>query len=59
MWSMPIVVPNGKVGIVFKKFGDKLDPGQVLADPDARSARAAAARASAGALQRIFESVRL
>jgi regulator of protease activity HflC (stomatin/prohibitin superfamily) len=28
------IVPNGKVGIVFKKFGEKLDPGQVLADPN-------------------------
>lgn len=26
-------VPNDKVGIVIKKFGQKLDPGQVLADP--------------------------
>jgi regulator of protease activity HflC (stomatin/prohibitin superfamily) len=37
------VVPNGKVGIVFKKFGDKLDPGQILADPD-RNQRGALAR---------------
>lgn len=27
------VVPNGKVGVVIKKFGDPLDPRQVLADP--------------------------
>jgi regulator of protease activity HflC (stomatin/prohibitin superfamily) len=27
------IVPNGKVGVVVKKFGSKLDPGQVLADP--------------------------
>jgi regulator of protease activity HflC (stomatin/prohibitin superfamily) len=27
------VVPNDKVGIIFKKFGQKLDAGQVLADP--------------------------
>lgn len=27
------VVPNGKVGVVVKKFGGKLDEGQVLADP--------------------------
>jgi SPFH domain / Band 7 family len=29
------IVPNGKVGIVVRKFGDSLPPGQVLADPDA------------------------
>jgi len=27
--STPIVVPNGKVGIVVKRFGEKLDEGQV------------------------------
>ena len=27
------VVPNGKVGIVVKRFGEKLEDGQVLADP--------------------------
>lgn len=27
------VVPSGKVGIVVRKFGQPLDPGQVLADP--------------------------
>jgi len=27
------IVPNGKVGVVVKKFGTDLDPGQVLADP--------------------------
>src|SRR5690349_18683846 len=26
-------VPGNKVGVVFKRFGQKLDPGQVLADP--------------------------
>ena len=26
-------VPNDKVGVVIKKFGQKLDPGQILADP--------------------------
>ena len=30
------VVPNGKVGIVIKRFGEKLDAGQVLADPSRR-----------------------
>lgn len=28
------VVPNGKVGVVIKKFGQPLDEGQVLADPN-------------------------
>jgi regulator of protease activity HflC (stomatin/prohibitin superfamily) len=28
------LVPNGKVGVVVKKFGKPLPPGQVLADPD-------------------------
>jgi regulator of protease activity HflC (stomatin/prohibitin superfamily) len=27
------IVPNGKLGIVVKRFGTDLDPGQVLADP--------------------------
>lgn len=28
-----VIVPGNKVGVVIKKFGDKLDEGQVLADP--------------------------
>src|SRR3954463_9532017 len=28
-----VVVPNGSIGVVVKKFGERLDPGQVLADP--------------------------
>jgi regulator of protease activity HflC (stomatin/prohibitin superfamily) len=31
--SKSAAVPNDKVGIVVKKFGQPLDPGQVLADP--------------------------
>jgi hypothetical protein len=31
-------VPGNKVGIVFKKFGQPLDPGQVMADRRATSA---------------------
>jgi len=29
------IIPNGKVGIVIRKFGKSLSAGQVLADPDA------------------------
>jgi regulator of protease activity HflC (stomatin/prohibitin superfamily) len=32
--QMNAIVPDRKVGIVFRKFGEKLPPGQVLADPD-------------------------
>jgi regulator of protease activity HflC (stomatin/prohibitin superfamily) len=37
-WVIPVarsnaVVPNGKVGVVVRKFGKPLPPGQVLADP--------------------------
>src|SRR5436190_21905109 len=31
--SQSAAVPNDKVGVVIKKFGQKLDEGQVLADP--------------------------
>src|SRR5262249_45077978 len=31
--STSAAVPNDKVGIVIKKFGQKLDDGQILADP--------------------------
>jgi regulator of protease activity HflC (stomatin/prohibitin superfamily) len=44
-----VMVPNGKVGIVVKKFGDKLDEGQVLADPD---------RNQRGPLSRVLQPAR-
>ena len=44
-----VVVPNGKVGVVVKKFGAKLDPGEVLADP---------ARDQRGPLPRVLQPAR-
>jgi len=52
--------PGGQGGIVVKKFGKALDPGQVLADPNRDPARPAADIACAlGATQRVRQPVRL
>ena len=56
--SMPSIVPNDKVGIVIKKFGEKLDDGQVLADPRAISAGRCRACFSRR-VQRVLQPVRV
>lgn len=52
----PAVVDNGKMGVVIRKFGEKLDDGQVLADPD-RNRHGPLPFVSACPLQRIFKSL--